>query len=117
MGGDAQALRQLLGFAQPLGLGHRLHRNIAHRDVAAFSNQLPRQFAAHARAASGDDGEFSGEILHGGAYLGSVSELGPSCARRSGRDGTRAKDDSNSCHLAVKPRRSADNPAAWTWHM
>ncbi len=64
MGGDAQALRQLFRLAQPLGLGHRLHRNVAHRDIAAFGDELAREFAAHARAASGDHGKLSGKILH-----------------------------------------------------
>ena len=39
MGGDAQALRQLFDFAQPLGLRHRLGRYVAHRDVAALGDQ------------------------------------------------------------------------------
>ena len=69
MRGDAQPLRQLLHLAQPLGLGHRLGRHVAHRDIAAFRDKLARQFAAHARAASGDDGSLSGKILHGVAYL------------------------------------------------
>ena len=65
MGGDAQPLRQLLDFAEPLGFRHRLGRDVAHRDVAAFGDELARELAAHARAASGDDGDFSGKILHG----------------------------------------------------
>ncbi|MGY4312482.1 hypothetical protein ACVWW1_001785 [Bradyrhizobium sp. JR3.5] len=64
VGGDSQALRQLLDLAEPLGLGHRLDRDVAHRDIASFSNELPRQLAPHARAATGDDGNLSGEILH-----------------------------------------------------
>jgi hypothetical protein len=65
VGGDAQPLRQLFRLAQPLGLGHRLHRDVAHRDIAALGHQLARELAAHARAASGDHGKFSGKILHG----------------------------------------------------
>src|SRR5205085_609181 len=44
---------------------HRLGRDVTHRDVAAFSDQLARQLAPHACAAPGDDGDLSGEILHG----------------------------------------------------
>jgi hypothetical protein len=65
MRGDAQALRQPLGLAQLPGLGHRLGGNVAHRDIAALGNELARQLPAHARAASGDHGKLSGEILHG----------------------------------------------------
>ena len=64
MGGDAQPLRQLFDLAQPLGLRHRLGRDVAHRDIAAFGDELARQLAAHARAASGDDGDLSSKILH-----------------------------------------------------
>ncbi|MGY4217385.1 hypothetical protein ACVMFB_003884 [Bradyrhizobium sp. USDA 4522] len=64
VGRDAQALRQLLDLAEPLGLGHRLGRDVAHRDIAALGNELPCQLAPHARAATGDDGNLSGEILH-----------------------------------------------------
>src|SRR5580704_13499148 len=65
MGGDAQPLRQLFDLTQLLGLGHSIRRDIAHRDVAALGHQLARQFAAHARAAPGDDRDLSGKILHG----------------------------------------------------
>ena len=64
MRGDAKALRQLFRLAQPLGLGHRLQGNVAHRDIAAFGHELAREFAAHARAASGDHGKLSGKVLH-----------------------------------------------------
>ena len=64
VGGDAQPLRQSLHFAEPLGLGHCIGRDIAHRDIAAFGHELAREFAAHACAASGDYGELSGKILH-----------------------------------------------------
>jgi exodeoxyribonuclease-3 len=65
MGGDAQALRQFFHLAQPPGFRHSTCRDIAHRDVAALGDQLPRKLAAHARAASGDDSDLSGKILHG----------------------------------------------------
>ena len=64
MRGDAQPLRQLFRLAHTPGIGHRFHRDIAHRDVAAFGHELAREFAAHARAASGDHGKLSGKILH-----------------------------------------------------
>ena len=64
-GGDAQALRQPFHLAQPLGLGHGVGGDIAHRDIAALGNQLARQLAPHARAAPGDDSDLSGKILHG----------------------------------------------------
>ncbi len=64
MRGDAQPLRQFFCLAHALGLGHRLQGNVAHRDVAAFGHELAREFAAHARAASGDHGKLSGKILH-----------------------------------------------------
>jgi hypothetical protein len=65
MGGDTQALRQLLALAEPLGLGHGVGGDVADRDIAALSDELPGQLATHARTASGDDGAFSDEILHG----------------------------------------------------
>src|SRR2546429_7606473 len=65
MGGDAQPLRQSLLFAKPLGFRHRLGRDVAHGDIAALGDELARQLAAHARAASGDDGDISGKIDHG----------------------------------------------------
>jgi hypothetical protein len=46
------------------------HRNVAHRDIAAFGDELAREFATHARAASGDHGKLSGKVLHEIAYLG-----------------------------------------------
>jgi hypothetical protein len=65
MRGDAQALRQLFHFAKPLGFRHRFSGDIAHRDIATLGDQLARELAAHACAASGDDGGFSGKFLHG----------------------------------------------------
>src|SRR5262249_36038819 len=64
MGGDAQPLRQPFELAQPLGLGHRGGRHAAHGDVAALGHELARELAAHAGAASGDDRNSAGEILH-----------------------------------------------------
>src|SRR3569833_4040792 len=65
MRSDARTLPRAFGLAQSLGLAHRLCRDVAYRDVAAFCHELTRQFAAHSRAASSDDGDLSGEILHG----------------------------------------------------
>src|ERR1700761_268381 len=65
MRGDAQALRQLFKFAKPFGFRHRVSGDIAHCDIAALGDQLAREFAAHARAAPGDDSYFSGKFLHG----------------------------------------------------
>jgi hypothetical protein len=65
MGGDAKPLRQLFDLAEPPGFRHRLGRDVAHRDIAAFGDELARKLAAHARAAPGDDGDLSGKILHG----------------------------------------------------
>src|SRR5215470_7027765 len=65
VGGDARALRQLLSLTEPFGLRHGVSRDIAHRDIATLGDQLPRKLATHTRAASGDDGILSGEILHG----------------------------------------------------
>ena len=62
--GDPKALRQALDLAQPLGLGHRRRRDVAHGDVAALGDQLAGEFAAHARAAAGDDGNPPCDILH-----------------------------------------------------
>ena len=67
MGGDAQSLRQLFHLAQPFGFRHRLAGDVAHRDIAAFGNELTHKLAAHAGAASGDNRDSSGEILHGAA--------------------------------------------------
>src|ERR1044072_7906520 len=66
VGGDALSLLHFFGLADFFGFAHSLRGDVAHRDIAAFGDELTRQFAAHARAASGDDGKFSGEILHGG---------------------------------------------------
>jgi hypothetical protein len=65
MGRDALALRQLFELAQLLGLGHRGFRDVAHRDIAALGDELPRELASHSRAAAGDDGDLSCKILHG----------------------------------------------------
>ncbi len=39
-------------------------RDIAHRDIAGFGDQLAGQLAAHARAAAGDDRDPTGEVSH-----------------------------------------------------
>ena len=52
---------------------HRVRGDVAHRDIAALGDQLTREFAAHARAAPGDNGDLSGKILHGGADLSFLS--------------------------------------------
>jgi hypothetical protein len=64
MCGDTQPLRQLLGFAQPFGLGHRFSRHVAHRNIAAFGDKLTGKLAAHSRPASRDDRDLPGKILH-----------------------------------------------------
>jgi hypothetical protein len=64
MRGDAQALRQPFHLAKPLGFRHGAFGDVAHRHIAALGDQLAREFAAHARAAPGDDGDFSGKIFH-----------------------------------------------------
>src|ERR1700722_5033989 len=64
MRSDAQALRQLFHLAKPPGFRHRRGGDIADGDIAAFGNELPREFAAHACAAPGYDSDFSGEVLH-----------------------------------------------------
>jgi hypothetical protein len=66
---DPQALRQGFGLAQPPRLGHVGCRNVAHRDIAAFGDKLPRQFAAHAGAAAGDDRDSASKIFHEAATL------------------------------------------------
>jgi len=65
MRGDTQALRQPFDLAKPLCLRHRIRGDVAHRDIAALGHQLAREFAAHPRAAAGDDSDLSGKILHG----------------------------------------------------
>ena len=70
VGGYSRGMRQRLGLAQALGLGHRLRRNIAHGDAAALGHQLPRKLPPHAGAAAGDDGDPSCEILHVHLLLG-----------------------------------------------
>src|ERR1700716_4587389 len=73
MRGDAQPLRQLFHLAKPFCFGHRVRRHVAHRDIAALGDQLPRQLAAHARAAPGDDSDLSGKILHGAPSFANFS--------------------------------------------
>ena len=67
MRGDAQALRQPFDLTKPFCFGHRVGRDVAHRDIAALGDELAREFATHARAAPGDDSDLSGKILHGGS--------------------------------------------------
>ena len=62
VGGNACALPLL--STEPLRLGHGLRGDIAHGDIAALGNQLARQFAAHAGAATGNDRKPAGKILH-----------------------------------------------------
>src|SRR5262249_12582683 len=81
--GDTQALRKLFDFTEPLGFGHRLRRDVAHRDITAFGDKLARQFAAHTRAASGDDGNLSCEVFHWDVVLFSFNMPRSSCPASS----------------------------------
>ena len=51
-------------LAERLRLGHVLGRDVADRDVTALGGELPRELAAHARAAARDHGELASEVLH-----------------------------------------------------
>jgi hypothetical protein len=51
---DAQPLRQSRRHAQPLRFRQAGRRDVAHRDIAGFRDQLADQLAAHAAAAAGD---------------------------------------------------------------
>jgi hypothetical protein len=64
MGCNPQALRQLFSHAQPLGFSHRLCGDIAHRQIAAFGNELTDKLSSHAGAATGDNRYPASEILH-----------------------------------------------------
>ncbi len=63
--GDARALGLAVGLAQPRGFRHGGCGHIAHGHVTALGYQLASQFAAHARAAAGDDRDLAGKVLHG----------------------------------------------------
>ena len=69
---DAQALRQPARLAEPLGFRHRRGGEVAHRDVAAFGDQLPNQLPPHPRAAAGDDRDPAREILHLSCLLDAI---------------------------------------------
>ena len=49
---------------QAVGLGHRLGRDVAHRNVATLRYQLSYQFPAHTGAPTGNDGKPAREIPH-----------------------------------------------------
>src|SRR5271165_3499945 len=62
--GNAQALRQARRLAEPLGFRHRVRKDVTHRDIAAFGDQLADELSAHTRAAAGDDCNPACKILH-----------------------------------------------------
>src|SRR5271166_2226942 len=62
--GDAQALRQARRLAEPLRFRHRVRKDVTHRDIAAFGDQLADELSAHTRAAAGDDCNPACKILH-----------------------------------------------------
>jgi hypothetical protein len=62
--GDAQALRQPHRLAEPLRFCHCVRKDVAHRDIAAFRDQLANELSAHTRAAAGDDCDPACKILH-----------------------------------------------------
>ena len=61
---NAQPLRQPVGLAELLRLRHCLGKDVAHRDIAAFNDQLPNKLSPHARATTGDDRDSARELLH-----------------------------------------------------
>jgi hypothetical protein len=67
---DAQALRQPLRLAEPPRFSHRVRKDIAHRDIAAFGDQLANELSAHTRAAASHDCDPACEILHTRTSLG-----------------------------------------------
>ncbi len=62
--GNPQALRQPRGFAKLPGFLHRRPKDIAHRDIAGFGDQLADQLPAHPRTAAGDHRDLPCEISH-----------------------------------------------------
>ena len=61
--GDARPARRG-ALAERLRLRHRLLGDVADRDVASLGRELPRELAAHARAAARDHGDLAREALH-----------------------------------------------------
>jgi len=88
--GDAQALRQLLDLAKPLGLGHRRGGYVAHRDIAACGDQLARQLAAHAGASTGNNSRLSCKILHGKTLAFPIAPLNSFDPTENPNSGTHA---------------------------
>src|SRR5260370_21736364 len=68
--GNEQALRQAPRLAEPLRFCHRVRKDIAHRDIAAFGDQLANELSAHTRAAASHDCDPAREILHTRTSLG-----------------------------------------------
>ena len=64
MRGDAQALRQALLLAQPLGLRQPAGRDVAGGNAAALGHELAHQLAAHSRAASRNNGQTAQQVFH-----------------------------------------------------
>jgi hypothetical protein len=62
---EAQAMRQPSRFTERVRLRHPRRREVAHRDVAPFRNQLAHKFPPHSRAAAGNDSSPAREIFHG----------------------------------------------------
>jgi hypothetical protein len=62
--GDAQALRQPRRLAELLRFCHRVRKDVAHHDAAAFGNQLANELPAHPGAAARDDCDPACEVLH-----------------------------------------------------
>src|SRR5207237_44122 len=96
-----------------------------HRDIAAFSDELARQLAAHARAAPGDHGDLAGEILHrmlflpfcgtahaAPALLVLLSERATSLGRLAGK--TRADDADRHCSAPQENFTQGLNPGRST---
>ena len=59
-----------VGLAEPPRFRHRLGKDIARRDIAAFGDQLANEFSSHPAAATGDDRNPACEILHCRTSLG-----------------------------------------------
>jgi len=67
--GDAQALRQPRRLAELLRFCHRVRKDVAHRDAAAFGDQVANELSAHPRAAARDDCDPACKILHASSLL------------------------------------------------
>src|SRR6516165_7794001 len=77
---DAQPLRQSRRLAKPLRFRQAGRRNVAHRDIAGFRDQLADQLAAHAATPAGDYRRPPSEFGH--VYLPKLFGGGPDTALR-----------------------------------